>query len=294
MNSARLKTTSHKDHDKVVRFAMKKAAKMPHSSNMEYNIVPSMQEEINFFRDKLQPNSGVLWETPIAFLIKRTPFAVACGDACLDGAGGYSLSLRFWWHLEFEEKVIKRTLKYLPNNDNNDLISINVLEFVTVIINYCAVLTILKLEKVTDDPHPILLNMTDNISALNWTRHTCKSSKIGKLLARFFCCIIMDSPLGINSEWISTHDNYIADDISRLKKQTNSTSSKHFAFDYSTIQQKYPGLKACRFYVPSPELLSLIWAIVLTEKWPTLTEVRTLVQSGLGKLSTSCGPKQME
>ena len=78
---------------------------------------------------KLQPYSGVIWEMHLAFLVKRMPFTVACGNAYLDGAGGYSLSLNFWWHLEFQDELVLRMIKHIPNNNNNDLISINLLKY---------------------------------------------------------------------------------------------------------------------------------------------------------------------
>ena len=62
----------------------------------------------------------------------------------------------------------------------------NVLEFVIVIINYCAALTVVLTEYVTDDPHPVLLHVVDNTSSNLWTTSTCKSSRIGRLLAKVF------------------------------------------------------------------------------------------------------------
>merc|ERR1712086_556491 len=70
------------------------------------------------------------------------------------------------------------------NRDSN-LISINVLEYLTVIIDYCAAYVIVTTTNVTDDPHPVLLSMADNTLADSWTNHTCKSLFIGKLLAIF-------------------------------------------------------------------------------------------------------------
>jgi len=48
--------------------------------------------------------------------------------------------------------------------------------------------------------------------------HACKKSAIGRRLARFFCGLLIGSPMGINSKWISTSQNTIADEMSRLKK----------------------------------------------------------------------------
>ena len=151
--------------------------------------------------------------------------------------------------MQFPEDVVKRTLIHLKDNRNDDLVSINVLEFVTVIINYLMSLHVVRTEQVTDDPHPILLNYTDNTSALNWTLHACKSSDIGRRLGRFFCSLLIDSPLGINAKWIKTTDNDVADDISRLKRISKSNLPNHIShFDYSTLQQKHPELQACRFF----------------------------------------------
>jgi len=275
-----------KNHDSIVRHALKKASRMVHHSSQEYNIVPSMRQEIDFLEQVLKPNSGIKWESPIAFLIKRMPFASTFGDACLEAGGGYSMKLRFWWHLEFPEAVVRRTLKHKSNNKDSKLISINVLEFVIVIINYCAALMVITTENVTDDPYPILLNVVDNTSAHSWTTHTCKSSLLGKLLAKFLSLLMMESRLGVNSKWISTTDNWIADEISRLKKLTASQSSQHPSFDYSSLPQKFPELRSFRFFQPSPNLLSMLWDMLLREKLPSLDQVRRLKQSGLGKLTT--------
>ena len=175
-----------------------------------------MRQEIEFFREKLLPASNIAWETPIA--IPWMPTFTSFGDSCLEGAGGYCISLGFWWHSPFPEAVILRTLKYKKDNKDGLLISINVLEFVTVIINYCAALHfVMTRTSATDDPYPVLLNVTDNASALSWTAGSCKKSKVGRKLAWFFCSPMINLPLGINSKWISTDDNKIADDISRIK-----------------------------------------------------------------------------
>ena len=183
----------------------------------------------------LEPDSGVSWDSLITYLIKNTPLATAFGDACLDAAGGFSVELRFWWHIAFPTEISRCTPRYLQDNKDKNLISINVLEFVTVIIDFCAAYTVVTTEILTEDPHPVLLSMADNASAHSWTNHFCKSSVLGKLLARFLCFLLMDYRLGIYSYWISTTDSFIADKISRLKK-FQASSSKQLSFDYSSPQ----------------------------------------------------------
>jgi hypothetical protein len=101
---------------------------------------------------------------------------------------------------------------------------INVLKFVTVIINYCAALHFVTTTLATDDPYQVLLNVTDYASALSWTTGACKKSKVGHLLARFFFSLMINSLLGINSKWISTDDKKIADNISCIRESVTEDS----------------------------------------------------------------------
>jgi hypothetical protein len=210
------------------------------------------------------------------------PFEMTIGDSLLEGAGGFSITLGFWWHIHFPDEVVQRTLQFRSNNDDGMLASINLLKFAMVIINYCAALHVVQTSLITDDPHPVILNVTNNSSALSWTLHTCKRSKIGQMLAHFFCSLLINLPLGINSQWISTIDNKIADNISHLKKQSDIISSPDF--DYTILKQTYPELRHCSFFQIQPELTLLIWDIMLTKKWPNHEEVQILKQRPLGKL----------
>ena len=273
-----------------IAFALKRAARMVHHARYKFFINGTMRQEIEFFRDKLQPDSTILWETPIAHVIPRMPTATAFGDSCLEGAGGYSIELGFWWHIDFPEEVKRRTLLFKSDNEDGTLVSINVLKFVTVIINYLASVHVITTTNFTDDPHPVLLNVTDNMSALKWTTGACRKSSIGRRLARFFCSLLINAPVGINSKWISTAANEIADDISRLKKLIQQQSNNsHASFDYLSLKQRYPALSHCSFFQIEPKLISLIWDIVLNEKWPEHTEIKSLLQRPLGRLTTSNG-----
>jgi hypothetical protein len=160
---------------------------------------------------------------------------------------------------------------------------------VTIILNFCAAsLVTFTSRKVNDDPHPVVLCVIDNTSALNWTLHTSKKSNIGRALARFFCGLLIGSNVGVNTKWISTTENGIADKILRLKAviDTNPKSSSSFpAYDYANLQQEHVELKACASFQPSHRLLSLIWEILLMQKCPDLNQILSLKPQDLGKLS---------
>jgi hypothetical protein len=175
---------------------------------------------------------------------------------------------------------------HIKDNLDKDLILINVLEFVTVIFNYCAMLQVLAMTNITKDPHPVVLNITDNKLALCWTNHTCKESQIGRLLARVFCSFLINFPVGITSKWISTDKNYIADNILRQKRTSLSSFD---SFDYSFLQQKYPKLKACSFFQINNGIALLIWETVLIESWSSHDTIQTLKCKPLGRLTTSSG-----
>jgi hypothetical protein len=85
--------TPCKDLARHTSFAMKHAATLTHHASYQYNINKTMHYQIEFFCNKLKPDSGIKWETPIAHLIPRMPFATTIGDSLLKGAG------RFFHHL---------------------------------------------------------------------------------------------------------------------------------------------------------------------------------------------------
>ncbi len=160
------------DHQRHIIFAMKKAAKMVNRNHATYLVNRTMRDELNFISDALKPDSGILFETPIAHLIPRTPIASIVGDSSLLACGGYSITLKFWWHFSFPSDVAERTLLHLKDNSDEKFISINCLEYFTIIVNYCASLVVFSSKRINDDPHPVVLCVTDNTSALNWTLHT--------------------------------------------------------------------------------------------------------------------------
>jgi hypothetical protein len=136
-----------KDQIRHISFAIKRSAKLVHQSRCQYNITKSMRQKIEFFREKLFPNS----EIRCSYNPKNADIH-HLGDSCLEGAGGYSLSLGFLWHLPFPEEVKLRMLLHKRDNADGLLISINLLEFVTIIINYCAALHIVLSTNPMNDP----------------------------------------------------------------------------------------------------------------------------------------------
>ncbi len=84
-----------KDQVKHVNHAMKRTAKMVHHAKFKFDTYKTMRQEIDFFREKLLPDSDIKWETPIVHIIPRMPTFTSFGDSCLEGAGGYSIPLGY-------------------------------------------------------------------------------------------------------------------------------------------------------------------------------------------------------
>ena len=82
---------------------------------------------------------------------------------------------------------------------------------ISLILTYCAALTAMEANNVNDDPWPVLLTWCDNKSAVRWITQACMTSEIGRELGRLFCGLLIDSKLGINSKWLSTLENVVAD-----------------------------------------------------------------------------------
>ena len=94
--------------------------------------------------------------------------------------------------------VVRRAM--LPNNKKEKLISINCLEFACVVINFAAAIYALHVDYIDLSIYPVLLNWCDNKAATCWVNIGCKSSMIGRNLAKIFIGLLMITNLGIQAE----------------------------------------------------------------------------------------------
>jgi hypothetical protein len=267
----------NEDDQREINYAVRKVAKMKHGAKQLYRMNDTLLEEIKIIRDILR-DASIRLETPIAHIVPRDAWFRAAADACKRAGGGWSTSLRFWWHLEFSAEVQRRAR--LPNNKTKELISINVLEMVCVVINLAAAIYFCWLDGIDLSAYPLLANDCDNMSACSWTNSYCKSSLIGRALGRLFIGLLMGTDLAIQAEWISTLENEIADEISRLRK----SRGKEGEYDYSQLLTNYPVLSSCRQFQPSSILLGWISDVLLRNASPDPLIVARLEPSALGSI----------
>ena len=72
-----------------------------------------MRLELKMMKVVLSNPNNYKLETPIAHIILRESDIITVGDSCLEAAGAKSDKLKFWWHIEYPEKIKALTLKRL-------------------------------------------------------------------------------------------------------------------------------------------------------------------------------------
>jgi len=231
------------------------------------NLHSTAKEELGFIRTALR-SSSISFRTPIAHLVDRDPTGKGWCDS-LDAAGGWSRDCSFWWHLPWSDQIRAATLRFHHNHPDQELISINVLEFAGAIITYAGMTLYYRLHHDPSNPFPIALLYIDNVAAEIWCIKGCKRSLLGRALGRLLCALMIDNPLGLSTERISTEDNTIAE-------------RKFFA----SLLTSYPQLRGCARFHPSQELLSAITETLSTEKLEDPLRLNRIVLENPGSFTT--------
>ena len=86
----------------------------------------------------------------------------------------------------------------------------------------------------------------------------------------------MNIKLGIQTEWLPTALNVLADDISRLHLNEDSE------YNYSSLIVDHPCLLTCRKFQPSNILLSIVYDILLSNTSPDPLILKRLRPQDLG------------
>ena len=218
---------------------------------------------------------------PIGRLIKRRPSAIGYSDSCLHAAGGYSLDLGFWWYIEWPQAIQQSTLKFVYNDKDGKLVSINALEYASLIINYvaaCYVLT--QVYPTADDPHPVVLLYADNRTAESWLIKASKSSQAGRALGYIQAALMINNPVGINVDHVTSKDNKIADEISRIESELVLLT------EMQKIYKDHPSLRSCQRFHPCAELKSLIMETLLAKKFIDPLEISRRILATPGRITT--------
>ena len=235
-------------------FAQAEMARKVHNLKQVHYINGTMRDELDIIRAAIT-SPKISKSIPIAHLIPDREDAVTYGDSSLDSAGGWSITMEFWWWIDWDPDIRSKTLRFIKDGKDGKLIDINALEYATIIIGYAASVHywITKENcKRKNIPNPMVRIFADNTSSESWTNKGCKRSKIGRRLARLQCALMINNPVGLAADRVDTKSNIIADKISRWKSETNKL------LDFATLMQEFPQLNCCHRFHPSLELVSLI------------------------------------
>ena len=106
LNDMTYKGSSHEGLLKK-NFASSFIAKTIWHSRKRHFVTKALSKELTFLHHIFSDTSAFRLFTPICYLVDRSPDFIAKGDACLDGAGGFSLDLSFWWFFEWPPRLSK-------------------------------------------------------------------------------------------------------------------------------------------------------------------------------------------
>ena len=147
--------------------------------------------------------------------------------------------------MTWPQAVRLRTLTTVQNNKSNSLISINCLEYATILINFVAASFCLTPHVLAMDPYPVVRIESDNISSKSWARKGCKDSFGGRALSRINSALMLGNPVGIQIARIATSDNVIADRLSCIP------SSSHIPTAFVSLVQEHAALSGCQRFQPN-------------------------------------------
>jgi len=266
-----------KTFDEILRknYALSHILRSIWNTSTRFFISKPLREELKLLTYIFKNKSKFKIGAPIAHIIPRDPDFNARGDACLEGAGGYSFDLKFWWFVKWPQNIINKTLIFFNKKYKNlkgHIVSINLLEYATILISYAAAITATTtFPSLSLHPFPLVNIKTDNKSALSWTRKAASSTNEGKALARVLTSMMIPSRLGLSASFIPGVDNHLADRLSRM-----ATQSKFISF--SSLSQEYRQLHQCKRFVPSPSFLSRLWDALLSARAHPMQQLGRLGQ----------------
>lgn len=90
--------------------------------------------------------------------------------------------------------------------------------------------------------------------------------------------MMMNNPVGIYSGHVTTKENIIADQFSRIKLETHSMRG------FKSILQDFPELTGCKRFRPSAELISHIMDAISQKKYVDPMEVNASLLTNPGQV----------
>jgi hypothetical protein len=262
----------------IKTFHQADTARRVHHSTKQFRIPHTLRRELRLISQALS-DPTITKECPIGHLIARTPIAHGFSDSSLRAAGGYCAALGFWWYLEWEEAIRLRTLLHLKNNNSGLFIDINCLEYSGILFTFIGICYCLReTGALEQDPYPVALCSGDNSVSESWSKKASKHSPIGRALGRLQCAIMLNNPVGLRTDHVSSEENVVADKISRIHKESDLPT------EFPNIVKAHPALTGCRRFVPSSAVVSWVTEALLRQDCKDPLELSKLLLTDPGKI----------
>jgi hypothetical protein len=227
----------------------------------------SVREQLRYLHSYLSDFSNP-WSKSIGHIIPRDPAAVSFGDASFSGSGAVCPQLHFWICVQWSPEVQRRT--QLPKN-HPESVHINNLEFVAAMLQLAAAVvrfgTPCPSQLASAFPNgypsiPILKIRSDNTATECWTNRTSTASRAAQTLIRVYAELLRLTDVGCVTEWIAGTENTDADYLSRLDL------TLPLPLLFSQMSQKLPRLPSWDYFLPAPELISILESALLCDLSP--------------------------
>jgi hypothetical protein len=210
------------------------------------------------------------WTEKIGKIIPRAVHILSRGDAAQTrGGGAYCARLYFWFDIEWPLEVFKGANECKPADAG--YVHINCLEFIIVLLQIAAVIERLRSAPRTQidawfpnglPDIPVLQVDTDNSTTEAWENKVTSSSDQGQRLISILAALTQDLDMNIKCEHLAGIKNGQADDISR------GDFSLPLSTRVTQLLMKYPLMKHWDYFLPSPDLLQLIYSSLSSSSLP--------------------------
>jgi hypothetical protein len=234
-----------------------------------YSISEAVVRDLQFLSTYLTNRTNP-WSMSIGHFIKRSPIGCSYGDASTGrGMGFYSHTHHFYCILFWSPELLHRI--HLQNKST--AVHINQLEMVAYLLQLAAAATAIKHPSQMIPAVTALLNncptapqwkvYVDNTATKFWGERGMATSLRGQLLLRVQAAFYYTSEVNGRTEYIKSTDNILADLLSRSPEPplTQTTYTDFIA----QVQAFDSRLSTYRFFLPTPNFLSLLRSILLND-----------------------------
>ena len=113
----------------------------------------------------------------------------------------------------------------------------------------------------------------------------CKTAAIGCALSQLQAALMIGNPIGYTMGRISTTENVVADDISRIPSESQTHT------EFLKLCTQHHRLIGCRRCQPNPVLISLLMATLLQSECVKPIALSRLLLTDPGRFTSSSGAK---